>query len=281
MGSHVQLDRARWWLLVFAGACGDIGNATPDATPADAGGVDVATLDAARCVPSPASLRARWRGEGDAAEVTGVYPGSAVGGVGYAAGRHGTGFVFDGFDDAITADPADQLWPVGSFSVEAWVKLTALEPGVMYAPIVGKYDCGGADRCGASHWYIYVTGAGFPYFEIRVPGTTVASATATTTAVVDGAWHHLVGVRDVAQRQLALYVDGAIAVAVPLDGDFLGAMTDDGAPDPVTIGAVRGSGTNALSFDFAGAIDDPAYYIEALTPAQIAAAAAAPDGYCP
>ena len=84
-----------------------------------------------------------------------------------------------------------------------------------------------------------------------------------------------------ALRQLALYVDGAVAVTVPLAPAFLGAMTDDGASDPVTIGAGRASGTNALSFEFVGAIDDPAYYIEALAPAQIAAAAAAPDGYCP
>jgi len=280
----VSMARSGWWLLAAASACGDVGNAadaSPDATLADARIVDAPPLDAARCVAGPASLRARWRGDGDAAEVTGAYPGTAVGGVGFAAGTHGTAFAFDGVDDAITADPADQLWPVGSFSVEAWVKLTVLEPGVTYAPIVGKYDCGGADQCGASHWFLYVTDAGLPHFEIRVPGTTTASATATTTTIVDGAWHHLVGVRDVAQRQLALYVDGAVAVTVPLAPAFLGAMTDDGASDPVTIGAGRASGTNALTFEFVGAIDDPAYYIEALAPAQIAAAAAAPDGYCP
>lgn len=37
----------------------------------------------------------------------------------------------------------------------------------------------------------------------------------------------------VSQGQLALYVDGTLAVAVPIAGASLGAMTDDGVPDPV------------------------------------------------
>jgi concanavalin A-like lectin/glucanase superfamily protein len=255
--------------------CGNVDAIDPDGHPGSEAGTQG---DAPTCVTSPASLRARWRGDGNANDDTGVYTATAKGGVGFTPGRHGMAFSFDAIDDAVVADATDQLWPQGSFSVEAWVK-TTVNP-TSFASIIQKYDCGGADKCGASDWALYVMPGGFPAFELRVAGGPGTTITSTTTPIADNNWHHLVGVRDVQAKQSLLYVDGALAIQQPLADVYLGAMTDDGAPDPITIGASRTSGVDTLTSSYAGAIDDIAYYISVLSADDVKAIHEARDGFC-
>ncbi len=268
-------------LVVLAGlaACGKVGAKTPDASVVDSKPIDSPAIDAPTCVTSPASLRARWRAESNTNEDTGVYNGTAVGALAYTPGKHGMAFSFDGTDAAVTADPSDQLYPPGSFTLELWVK-TAAAPANDVA-LIQKYDCGGADGCGGSLWDLVLTQGGSAQFDLRVTGGAAATITATTGPITNNAWHYVVGVRDVTAMKELLYVDGALAVSAPLSAAFLGALTNaDGFPDVVTIGAMRTAGSNALTFGFAGAIDEAAYYIDALSAAEIAAIYAAPQGIC-
>jgi hypothetical protein len=264
----------RHLVLVALAACGKVPAETVPDAPVDM------SIDTPSCVASPASMRARWRADGNAHEDTGVFDGTMLGGLGFTPGKHGMAFVFDGVDDAVTADPTDQLYPPGSFSVELWLK-TAAAPTTEVA-LVQKYDCGGADACGAPNWELFLSHLGFVQFDIRVVGGPSATVTATTSQVTDNNWHHIVGVRDVTAKQLLLYVDGALAVSAPLADAFLGAMTNaDGVPDLLTIGAARTSGSNAISVGYVGAIDEPAYYISALDASEITAIYTAPQGICP
>jgi Concanavalin A-like lectin/glucanases superfamily len=236
-----------------------------------------APVDQTTCVVSSPSVRARWRAEANANEDTGVYNATSVGAAGYTTGKHGMAFSFDGLDDAIIADSGDQLWPTGSFTIELWMKTTAPGP----AALMQKYECGGLGVCAGSVWDLNISRDGYALFTIRVTGTDSATATASTKPIVDGMWHHLVGLRDVPAKQLVLYVDGTAELAAPLAEPFLGSMvTTDASPDPVTIGASRSNGSETLQFDFVGAIDEPAYYISALSAAEVAAIYAAPNGIC-
>jgi hypothetical protein len=279
IGCAGKRPNARPLCFVLAAAsagCGGVSNpATPDAS------VD-ATVDAApdapRCVPSPAGLQARWRGEMNATDDTGAHDGVAIAGQYTPSGRHGAAFLFDGMQSVVTADPQDTLWPPGSFSVEAWVRPAPLT--MQYASVLEKYGCGGADGCDGSD-YEFLINNGHPEFAFRVNGGQVQIEVATLANILDDGWHHLVGVRDVERMQQRFYVDGALAVSRPIGGIDLDALVNaDGKPDPITIGAGRSSGVDTMTEFFPGAIDDVAIYYSALDDDQVAALHAAPDGVC-
>jgi concanavalin A-like lectin/glucanase superfamily protein len=236
--------------------------------------------DGARCAPTPAGLAARRRGEMMLHDDLGRYNGMAAGNVAYAPGRHGSAFTFDGMEAVISVADADALWPAGSFSVEGWVNASTA------GRLITKYECGGSCPGGTaasySNWSLDIADGGFPEFALRATTDGVnLKLTDTQHAVTDGAWHHLVGVRDIQTRQLVLYVDGAVASSLPISGHQLDPLANtDGEVDPVTIGASRATSANGYIDYLRGSVDDVAYYNAALTIEQIQAIYAAPDGEC-
>lgn len=272
--------RLPWLLTVpILAACGDVEDDVLDGAPqVDAVTLD-ASADAALCLASPTGLAARWRGDQNTDDDSGLYAGLAAGGLGYGPGRHGSAFLLDGIDDAVVADRDDALWPSGSFSIEAWINVPAAVTRASW--VVQKYECGGADACGPSTWSLFLDASGHVVFDLRVIAGGGLTATATLTTVTDGRWHHLVGVRDLEAAQLLLYVDGAVAATQPLPASFAGPLADDdGVPDPLTIGAGRSSGSDALGAHLAGAIDEVALFTTALDATQIAALYASEVGPC-
>ncbi len=269
--------RTIWLMTCVVAGCGGIKETVqPDAAPAPDSGV--AAPDAPSCVPSPAALRARWRADMTTTDDLGVFDGTLSGG-GYTPGRHGSAFVFDGIDDRVTADPADLLWPMGSFSLEAWVKTTMTPAN--FAMIVNKYGCGGASGCDGADYEFYINSTGRPVFSFRVHGSPIRSLTGSLHVVNDGQWHHLVGVRDIAAKQQLFYIDGEIAVTAPIDGiDLAPLLNIDGQPDPVTIGATQNNGADNYIGHLAGAVDEVAIYASAISAAEIAALHTARDGIC-
>lgn len=214
---------------------------------------------------------------------TGAHDGNLVSGQYTPAGRHGAAFLFDGSQSIFTADMQDTLWPSGSFSIEAWVNATTTP--VSFVRVVEKYGCAGAVGCDNSDYALLISPNGNPQFQYR----TAPSGTnqplveiASLTNVVDGKWHHLVGVRDVHMAEQRLYVDGALAVTKPLGSSDLVALANlDGKPDPLTIGAGRISDQDTLGYFFRGAVDEVAIYFNALDDAEVAAIYDARDGICP
>jgi hypothetical protein len=250
-----------------------------DAGEADARGADVPATDSgavATCVPSPASVRARWRGENNANDDTGKFNGTLVGNVGSGAGRHGHAFVLNG-TDLIKADPGDLLWPTGSFSLELWVK--TFGPAGYF---VEKYDHGGtATGGGQSVYHLLMNPNGTPQFEVRTAADSQASIGAPSNLINDGEWHHLVGVHDDDQGLHQLYVDGSLANQISISGNFTTPLENsDGASDPLTIGAGTVDNSATQRFWITGSIDEVAYYDAALSADEIAAIYAAPDGIC-
>jgi hypothetical protein len=264
-------------LISLLCACGGVRTEVPDANGEP--DIDAAGPDAATCAQEPDGLRARWSGENDTDEETGQYPGTANGSLAYTSGRHGTAFSLDGGATGVSADPGDALWPVGSFTVELWMRSTVSDEA--YTALIQKYGCGGSDACDGATWAVHMRDTGFALGEVRVSGGDGLGVTGTLTPIDDGEWHHLVLVRDVDAEELVLYVDGALEASTALTADFGDPMGDfDGAPDPVTIGAGRTSGVDTLDYGLVGAIDEPAFYISAWSAEEVAAVYAAPDGIC-
>ncbi len=274
------------WVVVALAACGKVNSKTPDArtvdspraidAPADSRGVD-----APSCFATPVGLGGRWRAEMNTNDDTGNSTASAAGTgtLGYAPSIHGYAFSLDGAT-AISINDGDALWPAASFSLEAWVKLSSATATNV---VMEKYQCSNACPAGSNAYYsLVVTGGGHPDFEFRTDASqNILTVTDTTKNVADGQWHYIVGVRDVPNNNALLYVDGALAVTVSLPTDETGAMTNtDGSLDPIYLGADVAGGGNTLSAFFTGALDDIAYYAAALTPAEIAAIYAAPQGEC-
>ena len=67
----------------------------------------------------PTGLISWWRGEGDASDTMGVHPGTAQGGLGYAAGQVGQAFVLNGQDAAVALG---NWFNLQEFTLSLWVK---------------------------------------------------------------------------------------------------------------------------------------------------------------
>lgn len=233
-------------------------------------------LAVAPCASNPPGLGGRWRGEMNANDETEAHHGVPTSNrVGYAPGKHGMAFSLDG-TSAIAIDDRETLWPAASFSLEAWIRTTS------GGAIITKYQCGGLCPSGQSraYWALWVGKTGTAAFHSRTDALDqIATVTDTLHDVHDGQWHHIVGVRDVANRTMSSYVDGTLAVSSNLQPGELGAMSDlDHEVDRVVIGGEEGAG--GVGSFFTGAIDEVSYYASALTASQVAAIYAARDGEC-
>lgn len=95
------------------------------------------------CVPPPADMVSWYQAEGGAADSQDGNDGTLQNGVGFAAGKVGQGFSFDGVDDFVEIPEAANLnfGPTSPMTVDAWVFRTGSSP-VMH--ILGKREgCGG------------------------------------------------------------------------------------------------------------------------------------------
>ncbi len=272
-------------VLAALAACGKVDSKKmPDARPVDSPGAvdahaDAPPIDGPLCITTPTGLGGRWRAEMNTNDDTGNSTSTVSGTLGYTPSIHGNAFSLDGAT-AISVNDGDALWPTASFTLEAWVKMSAATATNI---MIEKYQCGNACPAGSNAYYgMYVASGGHPSFDLRTDASlNILSVADTTKNVADGNWHYIVGVRDVPGNAAILYVDGVVDVTVTLPADETGPMTNtDGSLDPVFLGAGEVGGQTTLQGFFTGALDDVAYFASALTPAQIAAIYAAPQGEC-
>jgi len=175
-------------------------------------------------------------------------------GAGRAAGKTGRGLAFNGKDSYVGCGPVAQ--GAGPLTVTAWVRtVSALEQDILFQS--SQTDEGGhlqlaALSGGHVQWTVY--GGGSPGFKVRSP-----------SAVNDGKWHHVAGVRT-AEGTGILYMDGKSAGAGQTAAPSLLN------PSALYIGAHQ---CCAKGY-FNGLIDDVRVYDRALSAEEIAAAASAP-----
>jgi hypothetical protein len=181
------------------------------------------------------------------------------GGPTVALGKIGQALDFDGSNDYTSmGDPASAvLDPTGSFSLSAWVKTTQTKGAADYAAIVGK-----GFLISANGYGLFLDGdnSSKPAFQART-GATIVSAQ-SSVSINDGAWHHLVGVRDHAGNITQLYVDGVLA------GSGSGALTSYASTYYFGVGS-RYSGSLWETFFFDGSVDEVRMYNRTLSATEI------------
>ncbi|MEY2411324.1 MAG: hypothetical protein QOF48_3994, partial [Verrucomicrobiota bacterium] len=87
-----------------------------------------------QCLVDPASAVACWKGDGNATDLSGLYPATWTGTPTYTPGKVGSAFRLDG-TSSLRVNDADGLSPGvgGAFTAEAWVN-----PGVWSGTVLAK-----------------------------------------------------------------------------------------------------------------------------------------------
>lgn len=118
------------------------------------------------------------------------------------AGQVENGLDFDGVDDGmdVTDDAMPDWTQDDSFSIELWVKTSQNCSGNKV--FVGKY--------GSASWWLGCTTGGAAAFSLRSSSSEDSLPISGATNIADGAWHHIVAVRDGEADKNKLYVDGIL-----------------------------------------------------------------------
>jgi hypothetical protein len=211
----------------------------------------------------PAGLAGEWLMRGDADDTSMQanhmrVPPSGTTWIEDQWGRTASAIDLDG-SSCVTAGDATQNHSDASFSVAAWAKVDAVT-GAEQTVIAEGDEL-------ASKFKLMVNTAGKWAFGVTVPnsqgGATWYSA-ADTKAATANTWVHLIGVYDLAAKQVRLYVDGKLVMT----------GSAPGAPDPgygkINIGCrATASGTDGGG-RFAGAISTVELWRGALASDQVA-----------
>lgn len=196
-------------------------NPTPTSTPQPT----TTTALSSACAPVPAGLVGWWPGEGNAKDIAKGTDGQLHGGAGFAPGKVGQAFSFDGIDGSVDVPRSPSLDVHGQVSVEFWMK-----------PALGNpmRDCC-QGLVGTDYYLIEIdnasTNAGVA-FVVNFKNT--REATGAAFEAPQDVWSHIVGVYD--RKWLRLYVNGKQEALVDyrggipsmLDTSFLSIGSEDG-----------------------------------------------------
>ncbi|HLO59724.1 MAG TPA: LamG-like jellyroll fold domain-containing protein [Bacteroidales bacterium] len=151
-----------------------------------------------------------------------------------------------------------------SFTIELWLKTSSL--GTQVAIGRSRNDP-------YARWYVG-TDNGFVMFHLRDNSDpTDWVEIQSDDPIADGAWHHVVAVRDGAANMNKLIVDGVEKTQSHTYSHSF--MADD--PAPVTVGYLFNTGNE---YHFNGSIDEVAIYSRAVPLSEITAYLADPTGHC-
>ncbi len=175
--------------------------------------------------------------------------------LGWEPALEGFGGTFNGVNSVATPGRA-LLDTSGDFSVSAWVKLSNLDG---WRTVVNQ---DGENISGFWLQYSQFINGGKFLFTMHETDSTTGSpahrAVSTTTPELNR-WYHIVGVRDQANSQIKLYVNGQLEAVQ----NYAGGWSAEGA---LNVGRGRWGAPNDW---FAGAIDNVSVYGEALQDNQV------------
>lgn len=230
---------------------------------------------AASCLPAPTNILGWWPGDGSATDIAGTNDGTLQGGATASGpGIVASAFGFDGINSLVAIPNSAVLRPT-NFTIEAWVRFTAL-------------DSAGSGGSPAGDQYIIFRQnsrssdfEGFDLSKTRVGATDVfrfliASETAQTaeihssTTISTGVWYHVAAVRGSNLTQL--YVNGVLERQTNV------AFAQDYGNFPLYFGT---SGQSYWDHKLKGNLDEVSIYGRALSSNEIASIyAAGASGKC-
>jgi hypothetical protein len=190
----------------------------------------------------------------------GVFTNVALGQAGYSVidpdKAVGFGPVINSYVSNIPVDFAP-LGTNATFSVEAWVKGA---PQVNDSCIITKGTGAGGEQFNLDAG----NGGKFRWF-VRDAGSGNQAHLANGSIAPDGNWHHLVGVCDMVNGQVILYVDGVADANTTVSGGLMASTK------AMTIGSRQSGAATPFDLNWTGTIDEVAVYSNALSPSQVAA----------
>jgi len=154
-------------------------------------------------------------------------------------GRNGFG------PGSATVGDRSSIRPLGSFTVEAWVRADANQSLSPY-PIILSKPAGNLMNGDCSYGFIVERSTGRLIF--RTTTSTGTFQAVATSGILDGAWHFLSGERTVSGNRLNLYVDGTLVASASATG------TTQYSNESLCIGGVRFTGYQGNGF--VGLVDE-------------------------
>jgi hypothetical protein len=200
-----------------------------------------------------------WKADGNANDSVGTNNGSLAGDATFAPGESGQAFSLDGNDDYVTVPDDPSHYFTGSFTADAWEQTT---DGSDQHVVMAIYECSMFCPTNQANSAVFVeVFDGQAYGFVRdASGEGPDGGGQELQAgpkIDDGAFHHIVFIRDVAAMKLALYVDGTEVAEEDLSPGAAGALAnEDSEADPMQIGAHFEGGTSDPVHEFHGLIDD-------------------------
>lgn len=174
-------------------------------------------------------------------------------------GRLGEGIGFDGMGGLSAAGAAYDWGSGDSFTVELWVRRQGAPAD--NEVVLGRDDM---ESGGTLHWWIGLDPAGRARLQLRDnigAGAYLGEAPDNPT-ITDGAWHHVVAVRDAAWLRTKLYVDGVL-----VEEETVSSPEGFASQAALNIGWLnRSSG-----YRFQGGLDELSFYDRALSAREVAA----------
>ena len=172
----------------------------------------------------------------------------------WVEGISGKGLHFDGIDDYIDCGNHPSLNPwIGDFTIEAWIKTSSAKPD---DSVMNK-----TESTLEPYFSLFIEGAQIRAFVSKGgPSNTGANWAISSTNVVDGQWHHIVGVFDRQNSRIHVYLDGVLDRSADMQRVERGTSVANKAN--LCIGGPR---------HFTGVIDEVGLYKRALSQEEIKA----------
>ncbi|MCX6928589.1 MAG: LamG domain-containing protein, partial [Verrucomicrobia bacterium] len=217
------------------------------------------------CVPLPSGLVSWWQAEGNGSDVLGTNNATLMNGAGFATGKVGQAFSFNGVNQYVSVPDSPSLRPA-NLTVEGWVNFSTLSGGsrCLFQKPYGVVD---SDSFGVVYYAGQLIAA-----ITRASGVGPVLSYNWTPAV--GTWHHVAYTFNNASSTQVLFVDGIAVASSAVSGPIVYDT------HPFLIGADIQKG--ALMFFLGGLLDEAALYNRALSAVEIAAIySAGSAGKCP
>jgi hypothetical protein len=186
--------------------------------------------------------------------------GTVVGDPAFVEGVDILAIELDGVDDYVDCgNPSILDFGTGDFTISAWINMTAVEKGTVYAK--------GGDNSGGVRYTLAMGEANENTMTLTTDDDSTKVQASGSIVVNDGAWHHVVGMRS--GTDLLVYVDGILdgTNTAPEGYDLSGTSQANALIGAIT-DARDATGATLEKF-FAGAIDDLRIYNRALSDQEI------------
>lgn len=222
---------------------------------------------AGKCKPTatvaPSGMVGWWGGDGNANDIAGTNNGTLHNGAGFAVGKVGQSFTFDGSNSNFVEIPDSASNSItGEITLEGWIKPDNIS-GTQ--TILSKYDS-------ANSQLSYFLGLQGDEVELIVYGSGNGSLrrilNTTSSNISPTTFTHIAGTFNPNTQAIKIFVNGIEATAV-IDPISTNVPAIFDSLTPVRIGAVFATASNNILL-FNGLIDEASLYNRALTQDEIA-----------